>query len=410
MSRGCPAVSRADVPGELRTAMARFQEATARLQASYERLQAEVRELRRRLEAKDRELGHSRAERERLAGYLAHLLESVPSGVVAVDPEGRITTLNRAAQEITGLGPENVGRPFAEVFAFEDPPAADLEALERNPRQVVTLRKPGGGRVLLGLRVSPFRGAGGEVQGRVVVFQDVTRLKRLEEQEARNRRLVAMGQMAAGIAHEIRNPLGSLELFASHLAEELQGSPHQELAEHVLKGLRNLSRITGNLLLFARQVEPRPQPVDLRDVVAEALVYVRAAVAAKGVQVDEDLGSVRVLADPDLARQALLNVLMNAVQAVDEGGRIRVACGADPEEDPPVGRVAVSDDGPGVPPGDRERIFDPFYTTRARGVGLGLAIVQRIVSAHGGWVSVDVSELGGARFVLAFPLDGAEGG
>ncbi len=395
-------------PVELREAMARFQEATTRLQSSYDRLQEEVRELRLRLEAKDRELGHSRAERDRLAGYLAHLLESVPSGVVAVDPGGRITTLNRAAKEMTGLEPGVVGRAFAEVFPFEGPEPPSLEDLERAPRQVVAVRRPDGERAVLGLRVSPFRGDGGEVLGRVVVFQDVTRLRRLEEQEARNRRLVAMGQMAAGIAHEIRNPLGSLELFASHLAEELRGTPHEEMAGHVLKGLQNLSRITGNLLLFARQVEPRCRPVDLREVVAEALLYARSAVRAKGVVLEEVLGETPVAADPDLVRQALLNVLLNAVQAVDTGGRIRVTCRPDPDEDPPVARVSVSDDGPGVPEEERERIFDPFYTTRARGVGLGLAIVQRIVSSHGGWVSVDDADLGGARFTLALPLGPGE--
>ncbi len=397
-----------EAPVELREAMARFQEATARLQSSYDRLQEEVRELRLRLEAKDRELGHSRAERDRLAGYLAHLLESVPSGVVAVDPGGRITTLNRAAKEMTGLEPGVVGRAFAEVFPFEGPEPPSLEDLERAPRQVVAVRRPDGERAVLGLRVSPFRGDGGEVLGRVVVFQDVTRLRRLEEQEARNRRLVAMGQMAAGIAHEIRNPLGSLELFASHLAEELRGTPHEEMAGHVLKGLQNLSRITGNLLLFARQVEPRCRPVDLREVVAEALLYARSAVRAKGVVLEEVLGVTPVAADPDLVRQALLNVLLNAVQAVDTGGRIRVTCRPDPHEDPPVARVSVSDDGPGVPEEERERIFDPFYTTRARGVGLGLAIVQRIVSSHGGWVSVDDADLGGARFTLALPLGPGE--
>jgi len=393
------------VPEELREAMLRFQEATERLQGSYARLQDEVRELRRRLEAKDRELDRSLAERARLTSYLEHLLESVPSGVVAVDPQGRISTLNRAAQEITGFGPEAVGEPFSQVFRFEEPAEADLDALEAVSRPVVTLHRADGRRVLLGLRVSPFRGEAGEVLGRVVVFQDVTRLRRLEEQEERNRRLVAMGQMAAGIAHEIRNPLGSLELFAHHLVEELRGTAHEDLAGQVLKGLQNLSRITGNLLLFARQVEPRCQPVDLREVVAEAALYARSAIRAKGASLEEDLRPAPVRADPDLVRQALLNVLLNAAQAVEPGGRVRVECAPVESEEPPAVRVAVCDDGPGVPEAERERIFDPFYTTRARGVGLGLAIVQRIVAAHGGWVAVDGSPWGGARFTLSFPAD-----
>ncbi len=394
-------------PADLHSAFALFEETTAKLRDSYARLQEEVRELRGKLEAKDRELGHSRAEHERLAGYLEHLLESVPSGVVAVDAGGCVTTLNRAAQEITGLGADAVGRTFPEVFLLEDeaggaPPT--LEELEGAPRPTVKVRRPQGDAALLGLRVSPFRGDGGEVLGRVVVFQDVTRLKRLEEQEARNRRLVSMGEMAAGIAHEIRNPLGSLELFASHLVEELRGGAHEELSSQVLKGIQNLSRITGNLLLFARRIEPSLQPVDLGEVLREALLYARAALGARRVALAEDIVPTPVRADADLLRQALLNVILNGVQAVPEGGAMEVSCRIDETEQPPVAVIRVSDNGPGVPREAAERIFDPFYSTRAAGMGLGLAIVQRIVSAHRGWVSVERAGLGGACFSLALPL------
>ena len=396
---------------DLKAAIALFEETTDKLRRSYEALQEEVRELRRKLEAKDRELGDTRAERNRLAGYLEHLLQSVPSGVVAVDPDGRITTLNAAAREITGLPEGALGASFRDLFPLAGmgaggDPVPTLEDLEGEPRPEVAVLRPDGERRLLGLRVSPFRGEGGQLLGRVVVFQDVTRLKRLEEQESRNRRLVAMGEMAAGIAHEIRNPLGSLELFASHLLDELRGTPREELAGHVLKGIQNLSRITGNLLLFARKVEPRRAPVDLAGVLREAALYARAAISAKGVRLEEALGPAPVAADPDLLRQAFLNLLLNAVQAVGEGGVIRVESALDPAETPPVALARVLDDGPGVSAEARERIFDPFYTTRAGGMGLGLAIVQRIVSAHGGWVSVGEGPLGGAEFSVGLPAAG----
>ncbi|GAB4255255.1 MAG: hypothetical protein Kow0092_00110 [Deferrisomatales bacterium] len=392
---------------ELQQAIVLFEQTTAKLRDSYERLQQEVRELKDKLAAKDRELGDSLAERDRLAVYLEHLLESVPSGVVAVDPGGRITTINRAAQEITGLGPDAVGEPFERVMpltARDGGAAGGLEALERASRWEVTLRRPDGETALLGLRVSPLRGEDRQTRGRVVVFQDVTRLKRLEAQQARNRRLVAMGEMAAGIAHEIRNPLGSLELFASHLVEELRGGAHEDLAAQVLKGIRDVSRITGNLLLFARKVEPRPVEADLGEVLGEALLYARSAATAKGVSVDARRGSAPVRADPDLMRQVFLNLLLNAVQAVSEGGRIAAEAGVDRHEDPPAAVVTVWDDGPGVAPEVAERIFDPFFTTRAGGIGLGLAIVQRIVSAHGGWVAVERGPWGGAAFRVGLPL------
>ena len=153
---------------ELRQAMSLFEASTARLRDSYERLQAEVAEMRRKLEAKDRELGASRAERDRLAGYLEHLLESVPSGVVAVDPEGCITTLNRAAQEITGLDASAVGASSREAFPLQPQggePAPTLADLEAQPRPVVEFRRGDGQDAQLGLRVSPFLGEGGEVLG-----------------------------------------------------------------------------------------------------------------------------------------------------------------------------------------------------------------------------------------------------
>ncbi|HSH68415.1 MAG TPA: ATP-binding protein [Deferrisomatales bacterium] len=394
---------------ELRQAMSLFEASTASLRDSYGRLQIEVAEMRRQLELKDRELGASRAERDRLAGYLEHLLESVPSGVVAVDPAGRITTLNRAAQEITGLDAAAVGARFQEAFPLlprGDEPAPTLAGLEHQPRPVVRFLGSDGQTAELGLRVSPFLGDGGEVLGRVVVFQDVTRLRRLEAQESRNRRLVSMGEMAAGIAHEIRNPLGSLELFASHLLEELRGSSNEDLAGQVLKGIQNLSRISGNLLLFARKVEPRREPVDLTSVLEEALLYARAALNGKGLALEQQWVSTPVLADADLLRQVFLNLLLNAVQASPEGGVVQVRVEVDPEESPPVAVVHIADQGAGVAPDIAERIFDPFFTTRAGGMGLGLAIVQRIVSGHGGWVAVGPGPLGGADFTVGLPVAG----
>ena len=393
---------------DLQQAMRLFEETTQGLRTSYASLQEELRELRAKLELKDRELGDSQAERDRLASYLAHLLESVPSGVVAVDPEGRITTVNRAAGEIAELNHAEIGAPFWERFpAVKKPKGGDPEllTLSKSLHNHVEIRRADGEKALLDVSVSPFVADRGEVLGRVVVFDDITRLKRLEEQDQRNRRLVAMGEMAAGIAHEIRNPLGSLELFASHLLEEVRGGSYEELAGQVLKGIQNLSRITGNLLLYARKVEPSKRPVDMAALVADALLYARAAVNAKKVNLEERLTSVTGLADPDLLGQAVLNVILNSVQAVQEGGRIVVECDLDDSEEPPNVVIRISDDGPGVPPEARERIFDPFFTTRASGVGLGLAIVQRIVSAHGGFVALEESPLGGAGFVIGIPSE-----
>lgn len=397
---------------DLKRAMELFEETTAGLKNSYSRLQEELKDLNDKLDKKDRELGASLAERDRLASYLEHLLESVPSGVIAVDPDGRISKMNRAAVLLAGLGGDALGRHFWDVFPAAKKPSGkdlDLRTLSVKPHKIVEIKRKDGERLLLDVSVSPFIDGDRGVAGRVVVFDDVTRLKRLEEQEQRNLRLVSMGEMAAGIAHEIRNPLGSLELFASHLADELRGGSYEDLAGHILKGIQNLSRITGNLLLYARKIETQKKRMDVSAVVADSLLYARSAVNAKKVLLEEALGPAVAEIDPDLLGQAVLNVILNSVQAVNEGGRIKVECGLDKSEDPPMVVVRVSDDGPGVPAEARERIFDPFFTTRATGVGLGLAIVQRIVSAHRGYVALYEPELGGAGFEIGLPADNGGG-
>jgi len=240
-----------------------------------------------------------------------------------------------------------------------------------------------------------------EEKNRLLVAS-LERERRLEAEALRQSRLAAMGEMAAMLAHEVRNPLGAMELFTGLLLQDLRDRPAaQRLARQVASGIVDLNHLVTNLLEFTRTRTPRQEIVDCCTLVEEALRYTADLRAAHRIAVERRYAApaVPALADPDLLRPVLLNLIRNAVQAMPEGGTLAVvARGAGDGT-----RVAISDTGPGIPPQAREEIFRPFYTTRARGTGLGLTVARGLVTAMGGELSL-ASEVGrGATFTVALP-------
>ncbi|BAM04338.1 sensor histidine kinase [Phycisphaera mikurensis] len=233
------------------------------------------------------------------------------------------------------------------------------------------------------------------------------------EQLQRSKRLAALGEMAAGIAHEVRNPLGAIGLYAELVAADLEmaeagggvaapaSKPVREArgnAGKITGAVRSLSAVVNDVLSFAQQVEPRTVDVPAEKLLRSAAEAAGPELAAAGVSVGLDAGGVRLRVDPDLVHRALLNLVRNAVDAMAglPAGRprtLRLAAGA--------GYLRVADSGPGIDPDAADRLFNPFFTTRSSGTGLGLAIVHRLVDAHGGAVAVE--NRGGAAFTLTFP-------
>lgn len=221
----------------------------------------------------------------------------------------------------------------------------------------------------------------------------------------RSRRLAAMGEMAARIAHEIRNPLGSMAIFATLLERELTDAPDKaKLAEHISKGIKTLDNLLSNMLLFAGAPEARLKPVDLKDIIDDAVLLAGDRGKA-GVEIKAAYkGRTRLMADPNLLRQLFLNIIINALDAVDEeDGRIGISIDAEKEE----GRVVikVSDNGRGIPETELDRIFDPFFSTKERGTGLGLAIVSAVVDAHSGRLEVKSRPGQGTTFIFGLPAE-----
>lgn len=236
-------------------------------------------------------------------------------------------------------------------------------------------------------------------------------LREKNKELQRRERLAALGEMAAGVAHEIRNPLGGIGLYASLLERDLADMPRQQdLVRRMTAGLKNLESIVSDILAFACDAEPRQERVLLGKVLQAVLIQTTPQADALNVkvEVDEKLASIALRVDAAQLERALINLIFNAVDAAgtdrdDADGRVWIRCGKK-DRDNGLCRLIVEDNGPGVTPELRHRIFDPFFTTKHTGTGLGLAIVHRIAESNEGSVSAGCAERGGARFVLSLPL------
>ena len=250
-------------------------------------------------------------------------------------------------------------------------------------------------------------------------------LRETNEQLRRSRQLAALGQMAAGIAHEIRNPLASIRLYASMLAEDLTDRPDSNrLAAQIARAVRDLDAVVGDVLNFAREVKIRPAPTEISALIDQAVEACQGLLHDSRVEVRRDLDAEDRLPaldiDAILINQALVNLIRNAVEAMEGQGTLTLSAALDgpdepaeandqtqPNESLSKGRgiqIVVDDTGPGIPEEIAERIFNPFFTTRHTGTGLGLAIVHRIIDAHGGGIHIGRNAAGGASVALRLPL------
>lgn len=376
----------------LESAFQAFMEKAAELEASHTVLQARV------VELKD---------------HLASVLESVADAVVAVDVDLRVISLNRAAEELFGrIEARCKGKPLTEAGELALPLVEMLESVlsggERRRREERAVKRADGGEAVLLLSVAPLRDATGALAGAVGSAQDVTQLRDLERALARKERLAALGEMAAVLAHEIRNPLGGIQLYAGVLgrSEALSEEEHG-VVEKLSSGVTGLNKLVDDMLAFAREIVADRVKQDVRMPIEGALAQAALELEAKSVII-ERLGWDRPLeaaVDGDLVGRAFLNLFLNAAEAVEPGGRLELAARFETVGGRRCLAVRVSDDGKGLGPEELEQVFDPFYTTKAKGTGLGLAVVSRIVAAHGGEITAENRPEGGASFLVRLPVE-----
>ncbi len=367
--------------------------------------------------------GGSRAD-EDLAAIERTLAASLESGLLLLGRDGRVLSLNPPGAALLGAPPAAVGVPFAELLAphpgMLGPVAAAIARAQPVKRQECTLQKPGGAPVTLGLSVHPLRRDDGAVRGYLVLFADLTEAHQRAQESRLTDRLATLGEMAAGVAHELRNSLATLRGYLTLIERR----PDEESIADFLAEIRHesdhLQRVLEDFLAFARPGTARFQSVSMaalaRRVASDpALGGIAVAVRAGGAPdrllpagtadaAEGPAATGRLRGDPQLIERALRNLLHNAAQAEREAGRdgpVELIV----EEHPAGIEITVADRGPGVPAELRGRLFHPFATGRPGGVGLGLALAHRIMTLHGGRIRLEDREGGGTLAALFFPRD-----
>jgi signal transduction histidine kinase len=361
-------------------------------------------------------------------GFDALILDSLSSGVVAIDGEGRIASLNAGAQRILGC-PEGdrsaaVGRDCRDVLRSQPVVARLLlQTLERKSLVTRAELQLAGSNGTIGFTLCPLADGAGRGRGAAMLFRDLAPIERSDEQERLRERLAALGQMAAGLAHELRNPLAAIEVASGLLRRRLSDRPAElELVDEITSEVRSLADTVTASLEFVRPETPltcRVQPVYLME---EALRLALARIPFPGrVEREWQDELPRIEADPEQLRTLLVNLLINALEAMREGGGSRLRLGLRAVETPggallvdqdgaesrPPARqelvFSIQDDGPGIPEELREKVFYPFFTTRSDGSGVGLATAQKIAASHGGSLELGPGLDGGCGFQLRLP-------
>lgn len=380
--------TRAARPDELERAMQEFSRIGANLVGSYDALAERAARVEQELAVANAELGQKVAELDALTQHLEAILEALPTGVVVRDSAGRITAVNQAAQLI--LEQEADSLIGSEQHELLDGPADGRPqpwSCGRGTRRVLTHR----------------RAALASSIGRVELLDDRTELTELTERVHARDKMTAMGTLAGGVAHEIRNPLNAVQGFAALLLRELEpGSRAAHRAQRIVDGVAETDTIIAGLLSFARADSLHEEMVDPQQLVDDA---VRGALGEdrEGVELTLAVEPEPFAGDRIKLRQALRNLVANAHQIQAREGQARIAITLRREADETL--VVVDDAGPGFTPEVARRALDPFYTTRAEGTGLGLALVATIAELHGGSARIhpEPGPLGGARISLRLP-------
>ncbi|MDH4301139.1 MAG: ATP-binding protein [Nitrospira sp.] len=379
----------------LQAAFRSFDEAAQTLQQSYNALTA-------RVEQMDVELAHSNealrrqlCENEAMRMHLDGILESLSTGVLVVDEREVITRSNLAAEAMFGATEAELrDRVASEVLT-----GLGLSLCDRPQRL---------GQTVLSISQVPLRRDSSGGPSHLILIQDVTRIYHLEEQLQRKDRLAAMGELIGRIAHEVRNPLGSVELFASMLQRDLaKDSPAKRYAEQISQAVQSMDRLLANLLLYTK-----PARMARGWHLSEPLIHDSITLGAHAIT--KVPIEIRVDIDPDISllwchdgqlKQVILNLVVNAVQAMPNGGLLTISLQKELLQTLgiPSVRLTVQDSGVGIDPDHRSRVFDPFFTTKDEGTGLGLAIVYSIVDAHQGRIDVHSTIGQGTTFTIILP-------
>ena len=333
------------------------------------------------------------------------IIENAADGVIAIDRQGDVTTMNPAAEQITGYTlHELVGQPYARIFANTPFSSPVLDTLEHGTEHVAQeVSFPGRDRVIeISVTSSRIHNAHGELIGALVIFSDLTARKETQRRLAQTERLATLGELMAGVAHEVRNPLTAIRGYVQIIRQQTTLPAHQEYLSVVLNEIDSINRVIQQLLDFSRPRRSKWQQVQLNTLITETLILVQTAGIQARINFTTELhpNLPAIVADRELLKQVILNILINAVQAISARGDIKIRTW---QYTASQQAVTIEDNGCGIDIALQKKIFDPFFTTKASGTGLGLALSQRIINAHQGDIRVASMPGCGATFTLILP-------
>ncbi|HSB12136.1 MAG TPA: ATP-binding protein [Blastocatellia bacterium] len=364
-----------------------------------------------RIRRSETQLAHATRDLADYRLFNDRIIESVRSGLVTTDLRGQIITFNRAAEEITGYRAADVrGTEIFSIFGdIEKQIDAGLESIRtrtRLPRFDIGCKTADGREIHLGFSVAPLVDEAEASRGYVLTFQDLTEVMELEREVRRQERLAALGKMAAGLAHEIRNPLASMRGSVQVLASEIDFSPDQsQLMQIVLRESDRLNRIVSDFLTYARPPKIERTVIEMSSLLSETVALLRnSPELLPEHRISEEYPDEPVLyqADPNQMRQIFWNLARNAIKAMPEGGELRVTLDARPSQDV---SIAFRDTGEGMSREQKERLFEPFNSSSG-GTGLGMAIVYQLVRDHNGKILVESESGKGTRIAIKLPAGG----
>ena len=410
-----------------------FNQATQSLEESYQTLKDEIAHLNKKLAETNRELTRKVEELSRIHSYLSNILDSMMEGLIAINPQGKISIFNRAAQEITSQPREKVlGSSYQKVFGDKNRAFTHLlkkTLKDRKPLMAERKFYRENEVVPLEIATNPIKRKDREIEGALAVFRDISAIRKLQEEIQHKQRLAMLGQMAASVAHEIRNPLSAIEGFALLLKDTFrEDTKKSQWANNIVKGTRNLNNLVSNLLNFARPLKVNFQQIQIKEIIENSLSFAfqRIGEEKPNIQIKKEIPTqpIKIIADPELLEQAFLNLILNAIQSMANEGKLTISVDKQVYLHPSpheffrewegdyiltksYGEVHIrfSDTGCGISKEEMKKIFHPFYTTKAKGCGLGLTITQRIIQSHGGGIKVESKEGKGTTFTIYLPLD-----
>lgn len=363
---------------------------------------------------KEEEIQRLKNELKNVKNFMESIIQSIGSGIIITEKKDTITYINRAGERILGYSrDELIGKPFS-IFGLKekenvlhsllDPPD-DL-----NMRKEGWMRKKDGSEIPVGFNINNHLSITEEILGKIVIFRDLTKVYKIQDEILRMDRLISLGKLASGIAHEIRNPLAGIKTTAQAFGEELESDdPRREYLNRITKEIDRLNELLKTFFSFAKPQKLNLVPCHIKEIINEIVPFLFKEIADNGIRFVEtyhpQLPKIQV--DKNQMHQVFLNLFLNAIQAMDNGGELKID--VSPLRSTSLDgfknfiKIVISDTGRGIPPHFIQKIFDPFFTTKSKGMGLGLSIAYQIIKKHGGTIAVKSEWEKGTSFVINLP-------